>query len=87
MAQRLTVLAALLENPGSIPNTHLAAQNYNSSSRGSDTITTDIHASKTPVHIRYKLISFKKVYSEKKKKSSSNVLEYSGNKCYKYIDQ
>jgi hypothetical protein len=35
--QRLRALAALLEDPGLIPNTHMAA--LNSSSRGSDTLT------------------------------------------------
>jgi hypothetical protein len=38
MAQQLRALAALPEDLVSIPNTHMAAHNCNSSSRGSDTL-------------------------------------------------
>ncbi|KAL6077744.1 hypothetical protein STEG23_007898, partial [Scotinomys teguina] len=39
MALQLRALAALPEDPGSIPSTHMAAHNCNFSSRASDTLT------------------------------------------------
>lgn len=51
MAQVLRVLAVLPQDPGSIPNAHLAAHNCNSTSRGSDTLT-GIHIGKAPRHLK-----------------------------------
>jgi hypothetical protein len=50
-AQQLRALAAFPEDPGSIPSTHMTAHNCNSSSRGFNALT-DIHAGKTPIHIK-----------------------------------
>lgn len=39
MAQKLRQLATFAENASSVPSTHTAANNYNSSPKGSDTLT------------------------------------------------
>jgi hypothetical protein len=63
MAQWLRALAALSEVLSSVPSTHVAAHNCNSSSRGSDPLFwspgdqahmwfTDIHTGKTLIHIK-----------------------------------
>lgn len=63
MAQMLRALAALPENPGTIPSTH----NCNFSSWGSNTFI-DVHAGKTTMHIKKKKESlgkgkrFKKIF-------------------------
>jgi hypothetical protein len=45
-------LAALPENLGSVPSTHMTARNcLNSSYRGSDTLT-QTYAGKTPMHLK-----------------------------------
>ena len=56
MAQGLKTLAVVLpEDPGSIPCTHMAAHNCNSSSEEFDILThTDIHVGKAPMHIKSK---------------------------------
>ncbi|EDL76976.1 rCG25076 [Rattus norvegicus] len=51
MAQQLRAPAALPEDPGSIPGTHMAAHNCNSGSRVSNTL---IQTYETPMHMRYK---------------------------------
>ena len=50
-AQLLKALAGLPEDPGSIPSTHEAFPDCNSSSRGSD-ISTGIHGNKTSMNIK-----------------------------------
>ena len=49
MTQMLRALAALPENPGTIPSTH----NFNFSSWGSNTFI-DVNAGKTTMHIKKK---------------------------------
>ena len=51
MAQQLRVLAALPEDPGKIPSTHMAVHNCLIQVLGDMTSHTDIHAGKTPMHI------------------------------------
>ena len=63
MAQQTVTLAALSEDPGSIPSTH--NKTHNSSPRGSDTFFWPLralhahdaytHVGKTPIHTKYKI--------------------------------
>jgi hypothetical protein len=58
MAQQLQAPAALPEDVGSICITYMAAHNCNSSCRGSGTLT-EIHAGKTPMHMKINIFLLK----------------------------
>ena len=71
MAQWLRAVAALPEDPGSIPRTHTAA--HNSSSRGSVNPHIDIYVGKTPNAHKIKISkSFLKKPKKTKQKNNKN---------------
>jgi hypothetical protein len=57
MAQQVRALTTLLDNPSSIPNTHMVAHNYATTVAGNQHPHRDIHAGKTSMYIINKRVN------------------------------
>ena len=66
MAQQLRALAALLEDPGSVASTRMAAHNCLNSIAGDPTLSQKL-AGQTPVYIKVKKNIKKGKYAKRKK--------------------